>query len=78
MDLNDSFIPWKMCILIKTKKMWEGLKIYQQRGALKCTNGSDLKIIGYTVLPVSIGNNVCNAKLTMVQIIFPKIIIGMQ
>jgi len=37
-----------------------------------------MKILGYTVIPVVIGNNIQEAKFTIVETIFPKVIIGMK
>lgn len=54
------------------------LKIFRQKSTLKCANGSSLFAIGYSVVPVTIGNRVLNAKFTVVEKIFPRIILGMN
>ena len=54
------------------------LKNFSQKSTSKCANGSSLFAILYRVVPVTIGNRVLNAKFTVVEIIFPRIILGMN
>ena len=50
----------------------------KKKSTLKCANGSSLFAIGYSAVPVTIGNRVLNAKFTVVEKIFPRIILGMN
>ena len=54
------------------------LKIFKQKSTLKCANGSSLFANGYSVVPVTIGNRVLNAKFTVIEKIFARIILGMN
>ena len=57
---------------------YPNIKMFRQGGVLKCANGSDLPIIGYTVLTVKLGDNSTETKFTVVQEIFPNVILGMK
>ena len=56
----------------------KSLKIIEKEGYLKCANGSPIKVIGYTVVPVKFGNFITNMKFTIVDKIFPNVIIGLK
>jgi len=54
------------------------LKILPKVNTLSCANGSKLSVIGYTILNFSIGGVCLSEKFTIVDKIFPNIIIGMR
>ena len=62
------------------KKISKGnsVNFLQKQGRLKCANGSPLPILGYTVLPVKLGDHVSEMKFTVVEEIFPNVIIGLK
>lgn len=47
-------------------------------GNLACANGSPMKIIGFTVLNLKIGPKTMRLKFTVVESIFPNVIIGIR
>jgi hypothetical protein len=54
------------------------IRLIQRKGHLRCANGSPLKIIGYTYFKLNIGTNNIPMKYTVVENLFPKIIIGLR
>ena len=52
--------------------------LWRQNGRLKCANGSPLKILGYTVIELNIGSVSFQCKCTIVEHIFPNLIIGIK
>jgi len=48
------------------------------RNSLRCANGSDLLVLGYSVLDVKIGSQTTQAKFTVAQQLSPNIILGMK
>ena len=52
--------------------------LFRPRGQLKCANGSPLMIIGYTVVNVIVGKSSFRCKCTIVEKIFPNLIIGIR
>lgn len=64
--------------LASLQKQGTPVKILRYNGALKCANGSDLPIIGYTLLPVKVGYQSHLTKFIVVKAIFPNVILGMS
>jgi len=54
------------------------VKIYRKHSNLKCANGSPLSVVGYSVLPVNLKGKEFSIKFTVVDSIFPNVILGMQ
>ena len=54
------------------------LKIFSKAGTMRCANGSPLAIKGYTACCVKIGEQSINCKFTVVDNIFPNVIIGLK
>ena len=54
------------------------VKLMKKSGSLRCANGSPIRIIGYTMLNVTIGTKVCRAKFTVVDRISPHVIFGIR
>ena len=52
--------------------------IERQSGHMKCANGTPLKIMGYAVVNVSVGTYNFKCKCTVVEKIFPNLIIGLK
>ena len=52
--------------------------LWRSNGFMKCANGSPIKIMGYAVVNVSIGKFNFNCKCTVVNEIFPNLIIGLK
>ena len=59
------------------KKDNPSTKFVQGNGFLNCANGSQLKVLGYTGVTVSIGVSQILLKFTVVKDLFPKMIIGL-
>jgi len=59
-------------------KEGKNLVMYKQKTSLKCANGSPLSVLGYTVVPIQVGDLVKMVKFTVVEKIFPKVILGMR
>jgi len=56
----------------------EGVKLFKSNKALKCANGSSIKVIGYSFINVTIGNKIERIKMTIVDKLFPRVIIGLR
>ena len=58
----------------------EGMRTRLDRvnGRLKCANGSLINIMGYTTVEIQIGTKQVPIKFTVVENIFPKIIVGLR
>ena len=54
------------------------VKLYAQCGKMKCANGSSITIVGVTFIPVTIGSGTMRMKFTVVNNLFPKLIIGIK
>jgi hypothetical protein len=54
------------------------IKIIHRNGSLRCANGSLIKIIGYSYFPIKIGEEEIYMKFTVVEKLFPRIIIGLR
>ena len=54
------------------------LRILSKAGMMRCANGSPLAIKGYTACCVKIGHQSINCKFTVVDNIFPNVIIGLK
>ena len=52
--------------------------LWKEGGHIKCANGSPIKIVGYTVITVNVGRSSFKCKCTVVERIFPKLIIGIK
>lgn len=59
-------------------KSLTGGKIYYKSGTLKCANGSLINIMGYTILPLTIDSKTVRTKMTVVNEMFPNVILGMK
>ena len=59
-------------------KSLTGSKIYHKSGSLKCANGSLINIMGYTILPITINSKTVRTKMTVVNEMFPNVILGMK
>ena len=62
----------------KLAKLDKSLKIVPKTSQLTCANGTKLNVIGYTILKFKIESVEIKAKFTIVETIFPKIIIGIK
>ena len=65
-------------LLKKLIQPGKNIKLYPQKTSLKCANGNSLSVIGYTVIPIQIGDSLKMVKFTVVDHIFPKVILGMR
>ena len=51
--------------------------MYNQHSSLRCANGSSISVIGFSVLPITIGSKTIKLKMAVVDTIFPNVILGM-
>jgi hypothetical protein len=63
-------------LLLELAKLDTDIKFLKNDGILKCANGTDLTIRGYTVLKINIGGTIFQTKFSVVSEIFPRIILG--
>ena len=63
---------------LKSLSSLSKIKILRAQGNMRCANGSIIKILGYTVLPLNIGGMIKEIKFTVVQAVFPNVIIGLR
>jgi len=63
-----------LCNLMEKNK---NIKFFKCDGVLNCANGSTMKILGYTGITVNIGVKAILFKFTVVNEIFPKVVIGL-
>ena len=54
------------------------LKILPKKHHLSCANGTRLSVIGYSLLTISLGAKEATVKFTIVDKLFPNVIIGMN
>jgi hypothetical protein len=54
------------------------VRIINKAGRIRCANGSYMRIIGYTYFPLTIGSTSHHVKFTVVESLFPKLIIGLR
>lgn len=54
------------------------IKFVPKNGSLRCANGSPLRIVGFTYLTLKIGSSNIAAKFTVVERIFPRVIVGIK
>ena len=71
-------MPMLLTLVFKSLAKNGGVKIYYKNGSLKCANGSLIDIIGYSILPVTVGSKHVSVKMTIVRDIFPNVILGMK
>jgi hypothetical protein len=62
----------------KFRRINPKIKVIKREGRLNCANGSPIKIVGFTFLYVRIGNKIIGMKFTVVDKIFPKLIVGIK
>lgn len=54
------------------------LRVWRKRGSLKCANGSQVDVLGYVYLDVSLGHSIHRVKFSVVRGVSPKLIIGLR
>jgi len=65
--------------LKSVSKVNPNTKILKTEGInLSCANGSPMKVIGYTVLNITVGQKSMKMKFTVVESIFPNVLIGIR
>ena len=53
-------------------------KVWRKPGVLRCANGSPLRIIGFTVVNMAVSGIEMQCKFTVVDSIFPNVIVGIK
>lgn len=60
------------------RKVNPSIKFLPSSGSLSCANGTQISVLGHTVLTVKIGTKICPMKFIVVDAIFPNVIVGLK